>query len=127
MTNSISEAADVLSVDPLPAFARAGRRMTPQQEADCLAYDPFQGDDVDERMLSDKIVTARKPGPCCICGETIKPGERVRRQAAIVDGEMFSCRCCEACCEAMAVSWTDDGREIDRRTSMWRSAGASAP
>ena len=93
-------------------------QLTPEQEADCLAYDPFQGDDVQERMLSDKIVTARKEGPCCICFETIKAGERVRGQAASVDGEMFSCRCCEACCIAMAQSWADAGEAIEERTAM---------
>jgi hypothetical protein len=96
--------------------------MTPRQEADCLAYDPFAGDRCEERMLSDKIVTARKAGRCCICFETIKPGERVRRQAAIVDGEMFSCRMCEACCIAAAASWTDDGEAIEERTSIGMAA-----
>ena len=92
--------------------------MTPAQERDCLAYDPFAGDRCDERMLSDKIVTARKPGRCCICFCTIQPGERTRRQAAIVDGEMFSCRMCQKCCIAAAASWTDDGKAIEERTAM---------
>ena len=108
----------------MPDRPRLPAGMTAQQEADCLAYDPFQGDESDERILSDKIVTARKEGPCCICGETIRAGERVRRQAAIVDGAMFSCRCCEACCIAMALNWTDGGEAIERRTGMgMRRAG----
>lgn len=86
-------------------------------ERECLAFDPFVNTkgDSDERILSDRIVTARKPGPCSICGETIQPGERIRRQSAIVDGEMHSCRCCQACCIAMAASWTDHGEAIERR------------
>ena len=97
--------------------------MTPEStfdERECLAFDPFQNTkgDGDERILSDRIVTARKIGPCAICLEQIQPGERVRRQSAIVDGALESCRCCEACCKAMAVSWEDSGEAIEARYAL---------
>jgi hypothetical protein len=69
-------------------------------------------------MLSDRIVTARKPGPCIICFEIINPKERIRRQVAIVDNKLFSCRMCETCCIAMAKSWKDGGKAIEYRTSI---------
>lgn len=102
--------------------------LTPQQERDCLSYDPFdggKGDDGVERILFDRIVTARKSGDCCICFETIQPGERSRRQVAIVDGALGMWRICEACCAACAASWNDAGEAISERTAMgMRKAGA---
>lgn len=99
--------------------------MTPQQEADCLNYNPFSADDNSIRMLSDHMVTARKEGPCCICFEAIRSGERARKQTAIVDNRMRSCRMCEACCIAMAMCWVDGGKAIEERTGMgMRKVGA---
>ena len=67
--------------------------MTPQQEADCLAYDPFSGDRCDERILSDKIVTARKPGPTTVervVSQTVKVyvpiDARLTKRCAIAEG-----------------------------------------
>ncbi len=101
----------------IPDDLRAKAGMSPFDEKECLAFDPFTNTkgDSDERILSDRIVLARKAGLCSICGGTIQPGEYVRRQAAIVDREMCSCRCCQACCVAMAASWHDDGEAIEAR------------
>lgn len=94
-------------------------RLTAEQERLCLNYDPFAGDrDGGIRMLSDRIVTARKRGPCCICFEDIVPQERIRRQTAIVDNRICSCRMCEPCCIAMAESWEDNGAAIEARTQV---------
>lgn len=91
--------------------------LTAEQERLCLLYNPFQEDDSDTRQLSDKIVTVRKGGDCCICFETIRLGEHSRKQTAIVDGRIASCRMCEECCAAMALSWADGGKAIEQRTS----------
>lgn len=98
-------------------------------EARCLAYNPFDGGkgDSDERILSDRMATARKSGPCCICLGEIRPGERIRRQNAIVDGQMASCRMCQSCCEAMALSWVDAGKAIEVRTALGMKRAGTLP
>lgn len=94
--------------------------MNTDQEARCLAYNPFDGGKGDDqtRVLRDRIVTARKGGECCICLGNIISGMRVRVQVGVLDGRAKSFRMCEPCCNAMAASWRDDGRAIERRTSM---------
>ena len=93
--------------------------LTPEQEAACIRYNPFEEpEDPDDRILRDCMQTARKPGPCIICFETIQPGERTRRQSGIVNRRRSSCRMCAECCVAMASSWTDAGAAIEKRTSM---------
>lgn len=78
-------------------------------EVAVLQCDPFAGDfggsGSNDRILRDKMGTARKCGPCQDCGQEIKPGERIRIRAEIFDGAMMSFRWCQACCEAMA-QWT---------------------
>lgn len=93
-------------------------------EPECLAYNPFEGDfgEPGDRTLKDKIVTARKPGPCHICGSEIKPGERVRSRVDVCGGELMSFRWCQECCVAMASSWDDHGRGIEKRYSLRRTA-----
>jgi hypothetical protein len=73
-------------------------------EALCLEYDPFADDfgDPGDRILRDKICTARKPGPCHLCAQQIVPGTRTRSLSAKFDGELRSCRWCVHCCAAMA-------------------------
>lgn len=76
-------------------------------EIKVLRFDPFQGDyggsgDYD-RVLKDKMVTARKPGPCHHCSTTIQPGDRVRSRSEIYDGDMMSFRWCSGCCEVMQM------------------------
>lgn len=97
--------------------------MTPKQESECLAYDPFAGDmDVQAKIFTDRMVTAAKdrPGGCNICFGDIVKGERHRQQKAVVDGEFHSPRFCEKCCIAMAESWKshDAGELIELRTEL---------
>jgi len=96
-------------------------------EKKCLSADPFAGDfgEPDDRTLRDKIVVARKAGPCHDCAQTIKPGERVRSRSDIFDGQMMSFRWCEKCCEAMALSWEDGGKAWEERNGL-RHASANA-
>lgn len=90
-------------------------------EARVLAYNPFDGDfgSPGDRLLADVMVTAAKPHPHChMCNGPIAKGERHRSRREIVDGDMMAFRFCGLCCAAMAKSWTDDGKEIDARTSL---------
>lgn len=90
------------------------------KEADVLDYDPFASDfgSPGDRTLRDKIVTARKAGECHDCAQTIQPGERIRSRTDVADGEIMSFRWCQACCEAMALWWTDDGDAMTARYAM---------
>lgn len=88
-----------------------------------LAYEPFSADrDVDVRLLSDRIGHARKHHTCIICTMPIRPGERIRMRTEIDrDLDMvMTFRFCTFCCEAMALSVTDEndaGRAIEERTA----------
>lgn len=87
-------------------------------ESDCLAYDPFAGDDYGssmERDLGAKIVTGRGEYECHVCMGPIEKRERHRVDTCIMDGEYMTARFCGACCEAMAKSWADDGEAITAR------------
>jgi hypothetical protein len=92
-------------------------------EADCLAYDPFQGDETDIRELSDKFVTTRKPHKCNICWDEVPPGQRARAKTEVnrEDQQTKTFYFCVSCCEAMASSWTDECEAIDARTSIGMS------
>lgn len=87
-----------------------------------LAYNPFDGDrgNSGDRNLKDKMATARKAGPCHTCNQTIQPGERIRIRADVCDGKLMHWRWCQACCEAMAAVWTDNGEAIDARYALRR-------
>ena len=91
-------------------------------EHDCLCCGPFEGDfgSPDDRILKDKMVTARKGGECHLCGQQIQPKERIRSMAAVFDGELMSYRWCNACCAAMAKSLYDDGEAWEERAALRR-------
>jgi hypothetical protein len=91
-------------------------------EQDVLAYNPFDGDfgSPGDRILKDKMVTARKPRPCDHCGQEIQPNERIRVRAEIVDGSLMSWKWCQLCCEAMASNWSDNGAVLDARSALRR-------
>ncbi|KAA9149061.1 hypothetical protein F3K36_33900 [Delftia sp. BR1] len=80
-----------------------------------LAFDPFDGDfgDQGDRVLSNKLVTARKTGPCAHCGCEICKGERVRSMSARFDGQLMSYRWCALCCEAMAKCQAEEDSDDD--------------
>lgn len=96
--------------------------LSPLAEDDVIACDPFEGDfgEPGDRTLKDKMVNARKTGPCHLCGQQIEPGERVRSRTDVFEGEIMSFRWCNACCHAMALSWTDDGKAWEHRASLAR-------
>ena len=92
--------------------------MTEQEEADCLGTNPFDGDfgSPGDRVLKDKIGTAKKAGECHDCAQQIQPGERVRMRTDITDGELMSFRWCEKCCIAMAAN--DGGAATEARIAL---------
>jgi hypothetical protein len=69
-----------------------------------LDFDPFEGDfgAPGDKVFTNRMVVARKPGPCSHCGSEITKGERVRRQVSKFDGELMTHRWCGLCCKAMA-------------------------
>ena len=69
-----------------------------------LDFDPFEGDfgTPGDKVFSNRMVIARKPGPCSHCGTEITKGERIRRQNSKFDGELMTHRWCALCCAAMA-------------------------
>lgn len=87
--------------------------MTQEKDALILEFDPFEGDfgDSGDCVLQNKMVLARKEGPCAHCGSQIKKGERVRSQQSKFDGQLMSHRWCAACCDAMATYYPADDDE----------------
>ncbi len=88
-------------------------------ETKCLAFSPFDCDrDSDVRVFSDRIVTAAKEHQCCICLDRFPKGSRSRARTEKCDGQLMTFRMCEPCCEAMAISWEDEGLAIEKRTRL---------
>lgn len=96
-------------------------------EQQVLTHDPFAGDfgGPGDRCLKDKMVTARKSGPCHNCNQVIQTGDRVRSRSDIADGELMSFRWCRLCCEAMAAD--DDGAEVERRIEIGMASRGELP
>lgn len=80
--------------------------MAETSEADrfILDFDPFEGDfgAPGDKVFTNRMAIARKPGPCSHCDMEITKGERVRRQTSKFDGELMTHRWCALCCAAMA-------------------------
>ena len=55
-----------------------------------LSFDPFEGDfgTPGDKVFTNRMVIARKPGPCSHCDMEIAKGERVRRQTSKFDGDL---------------------------------------
>ena len=89
-------------------------------EQKCLDVNPFEGEfgDPGDKTLSKKIVTLRKPRECNLCGQTAKVETRCRVQVEVFAEKLESYTWCEECCSAMAESWTDQGRALERRASL---------
>ena len=88
-------------------------------EVKCLQVNPFEGDfgSPGDKVLKDKIVTARKSRPCGMCRQYIAPGERVRTLAAIFDGDMKDYVWCSTCCHALSINNEDDGKSWEAQVS----------
>ena len=75
-----------------------------KNDQEILEFDPFEGDFgmPGDKVFTNRMAVARKPGPCSCCGAEIVKGERVRRQVSKFDGELMTHRWCALCCKAMA-------------------------
>lgn len=90
-------------------------------DKDALNYNPFEGErDTNTRQLSNKMLTARAAHTCIICCGGIVPKERVRALTEVNydDHQVKTFYFCGPCCEAMALSWTDNGKAICERTAI---------
>ena len=68
-----------------------------------LGLDPFDGEfgDPGDKILSDKMVHARKKHQCFWCGRTVELKELHRSRVDIIDGELITYHWCSDCCTAM--------------------------
>jgi hypothetical protein len=92
-------------------------------EADCLRFDPFQGDDYGNSMQQDfgaKMVTGRGEYECHICNGPIAKSERHRVDSCRMDGEVLHARFCGLCCAAMAKAANGDDTAINAREHLFR-------
>lgn len=97
-------------------------------ERDVLAFDPFDGDfgEPGDSVLRNKMVTARKEGPCSHCGNQICRGERVRSMSARF-GDLMSYRWCAPCCAAMAKHQAEEDSDGDSDNALaWQEYEARA-
>ena len=96
--------------------------MEPETIQKILSVDMFEGDfgSPGDKILSDKIVKARKVRPCFLCGNDIDNGSKIRTLSAVFDGKLMSYAWCNLCCMAMAMCYTDSGKELERRASLRR-------
>lgn len=94
-------------------------------EAKVLSVDPLYGDFgcPGDRVISDKMVTARKETECGICGGLTIKGSRIRVRTEIFDGCLESARLCNSCCEAMEMSHDDGGEALSARWELMAVAG----
>ena len=99
------------------------------REARCLAFDPFEGSKGDDtyRRLSDRFVVTRRPHVCSVCFEAIPAKTRARAMTDLDDGQVRTFYACPACCDAMALSWTDDGKAIEARHVIGRANALAEP
>lgn len=86
-------------------------------DLEILNFDPFEGDFgvPGDKIFTNRMVVARKHGPCSHCNTEIVKGERVRRQVSKFDGELMTHRWCSLCCQAMA-SYENQLNDHDRDT-----------
>lgn len=83
-----------------------------------LEFNPFEGDfgEQGDRVLSDKVVKARKERKCSHCSSLIQKGDYVRSMSAKFDGELMSYAWCSECCDlmhAIVISEDSDDEEYD--------------
>lgn len=61
--------------------------------------------------LEDKIVTARKPHRCYLCGKPIAKGEEYLRRSSIEEGEGYRNAKMHTACEEQTHDWEIDDWE----------------
>jgi len=91
-----------------------------------LDYDPFGGDQGDpgDYTLRDVIVeSCRKAGTCHDCGQGFAQGMTIRKIEVRDPDRIRTYKWCRACCDAMALSWTDGGDAISARHRLRMARG----
>lgn len=58
--------------------------------------------------VEDKLVVARKPHRCYLCGKAIEKGEKYLRRTGILEGEKFATAKMHPPCEEQTEDW-DEG------------------
>lgn len=89
-----------------------------------LDYDPFGGDqgDPSDYALRDVIVECcAKAGTCHDCGQPFAVDTVIRKIETRDSDKIRTYKWCKACCDAMALSWTDGGDAISARNMLRRS------
>lgn len=96
-------------------------------EAAILRYHLFQDDfgEPGDRILSDKMVTARKEHTCSECLSTVHPGMRYRHHVGVYNGDLNHYRFCFDCCGAMAQAFDGpddaDSHPMEKRMDVRRA------
>lgn len=86
-----------------------------KDEALALIVDAFEANEEEQAtVLSNKIVTVRKPRPCDFCKRPIDVGERARVINAVFDGEHVSNTFCSDCLNEMIDIENGDIKAVDR-------------
>jgi len=87
-----------------------------------LSYPLFEGDfgESGDRVLRDHLCKAAKEHECYHCGGPIALNERHRVHVGVYGGELKTYRYCSACCDAMAVCFTEGPEPLERRFCMHR-------
>lgn len=57
--------------------------------------------------LEDKVVRARKPHRCYLCGEPIEKGEKYLRRSGVEEGEGFASVKMHPACEEHTKDWDE--------------------
>lgn len=96
-------------------------------EAAVLRYSLFQDDfgEPGDRILSDKMVTARKEHTCSECLSPVHPGKRYRYHVGVYNGDLNHYRFCFDCCAAMAQAFDvrddADSHPMEKRMDVRRA------
>ncbi len=98
-------------------------------EAACLSYDVFAGDETPVKVLSDKFLVVRVRHRCQTCWGAIRKGARVRarREVDLDDRRVGTFYFCPTCCEAMAGADDDNGDAITYRATLGAVRAGTLP
>lgn len=90
-------------------------------EENVLNYNPFEGDfgEPGDITFKDRLITSRKEHRCIYCCNKINKGDTYRKIVSKFSGELMTHRYCKQCCDAMAISWRDEGRAIEKRVGWY--------
>lgn len=93
-------------------------------EAEALRFALFADDfgEPGDRILSDRIVSARTAHTCNECISPVMPGTRYRKHTGIYGGEIHHYSFCAECCAAMAQVFNGGWDAMDERAKVRAAA-----